>query len=75
MKKYFQIILAVVSILPAALTSSAQTRELGLRDALQMAARGNRQLQIKWLENQRAQEATKEAKIKIIAFGKRQRIV
>lgn len=66
MKKYFQIILAVVSILPAALTSSAQTRELGLRDALQMAARGNRQLQIKWLENQRAQEATKEAKSRLL---------
>lgn len=40
----------------------AQSKELSLVDALQLAKNGNRQLQIKWLENRKAIEAKKEAK-------------
>ena len=62
MKKHYQKLFWLSVLLFAANTMSAQTKELSLQVALQMASKGNRKLQIQWLENRKAAEAVKEAK-------------
>lgn len=41
---------------------AAQTKNLSLEEAIQLARKGNRQMQIQWLNNQSADEAVKEAR-------------
>ncbi len=62
MKKHYQKLLWLPVLLFTANTMTAQTKELSLQEALQMASKGNRQLQIQWLENRKAAEAVKETK-------------
>ncbi len=60
MKILFQTWMVSVLIISTGILK-AQTKPLSLHEALQLASKGNRQLQIKWLESEKATEAVKEA--------------
>lgn len=62
MKKYYHKLFPLPALVLAVMSVSAQTKELSLQEALQLAAKGNRQLQLQWLESRKAAEAVKEAK-------------
>lgn len=62
MKKYFQKLLVLLLFMIIANNIMAQTKELSLAQALQIAAKGNRVLQMQILENRKAAEVVKEAK-------------
>ena len=62
MKKFFKSLLLLQLTLSLAESVTAQSRELSLADALQIASTGNRNLQIRLLEDRKAAEAVKEAK-------------
>ncbi len=60
MKKQYQMIMLLLSLLIN--SANAQTVELTLKEALQLASKGNRQLQVQVLQNQKMEEVVKEAK-------------
>lgn len=62
MKRYFQKLWILPALLFSAASIKAQLKELSLREALQIASKGNLQLQVKWLESEKAAAAVKEAK-------------
>lgn len=62
MKKLFKSLLLLLLTLSFVESVTAQSRELSLADALQIASTGNRNLQIRVLEDRKAAEAVKEAK-------------
>ena len=62
MKKFFKSLLLLMLTLSFVEGVTAQSRELSLADALQIASTGNRNLQIRLLEDRKAAEAVKEAK-------------
>ena len=62
MKKNYQKLAWLTAMLLITSSVLAQTKEISLRDALLIASKGNRQLQIRQLENKKAAEAVKEAK-------------
>ncbi|TXI35036.1 MAG: TolC family protein, partial [Niabella sp.] len=62
MKKYFQKLWMLPLFIIIGNNIMAQTKELSLDQALQIAAKGNRVLQIQMLENRNAAEVVKEAK-------------
>ena len=62
MKKYILKGVAVLMMVAATQITQAQSTEMSLKDVLQMAAAGNRQLQMRALEMKRADELVKEAK-------------
>ncbi|MGB4845334.1 MAG: TolC family protein [Ferruginibacter sp.] len=62
MKKFFKILFLLPLSVTLADSVSAQSRELSLADALQIASTGNRNLQIRLLEERKAEEKIKETK-------------
>ena len=62
MKKYNLIKIWIPLLLLSANNLSAQTKNLALDEAIQLARKGNRQLQIQALNNRVADEAVKEAR-------------
>lgn len=62
MKQYFKKLWILPALLFSAASMKAQLKELSLQEAIQIASKGNRQLQIKWLESEKAAAAVKEAK-------------
>ncbi len=62
MKQYFQKLWILPALVLSAASIKAQVKELSLQEALQIASKGNRQLQVKWLESEKAATAVKEAK-------------
>ncbi|MDF2191345.1 TolC family protein [Paraflavitalea sp. CAU 1676] len=62
MNKYYSKLWLLTVLFWCVSNSNAQTRALNLREALQLAVKGNRQLQIQLLESQKSAEAVKEAK-------------
>lgn len=62
MKKQYQRIILLLALSLTINHANAQTKELTLKEALHLASKGNRDLQIQVLQNQRMAEAVKEAK-------------
>ncbi len=62
MKQYIQKLLILSALVICAENLKSQVKRLSLQEAFQIAAKGNRQLQIKWLESEKAGVAVKEAK-------------
>lgn len=62
MKKFFKSLLLLLLTLSFVESVTAQSKELSLADALKIASTGNRNLQIRLLEERKASEAVKEAK-------------
>lgn len=62
MKKNLKKLIWLPVLLFVSKGSLSQARELSLQNALQLAAKGNRQLQMQFLETHKATEAVKEAK-------------
>jgi outer membrane protein len=62
MKKQYQRIMLLSALLLIINNVNAQTKEITLKEALQLASRGNRNLQIQVLQNQKMEEVVKEAK-------------
>ncbi|HEY0732569.1 MAG TPA: TolC family protein, partial [Chitinophagaceae bacterium] len=62
MKMYYQRIMLLSALSLTINSINAQTKKITLKEALQLASKGNRQLQIQVLQNQKMEEIVKEAK-------------
>lgn len=62
MKKRYQLLNVLAVLLLATGHVQAQSLDLSLRDAIQLASKGNRGLQLRWMESRKAAEAVKEAR-------------
>lgn len=62
MRKYYQKMFVTTALFFTMNNLPAQVIDLSLEDALRYSAKGNRTLQLRWLESQKAAEAVKEAK-------------
>ena len=62
MKKQYQRIMLLSALSLTINSVYAQTKEITLKEALQLASKGNRHLQIQVLQNKKMEEAVKEAK-------------
>lgn len=62
MNKYYQKLFWLPALLLTSNSMLSQTKELTMQEAFRLTANGNRQLQIRVLENQKASEVVKEAK-------------